>query len=211
MDRALSLLFVLLLHAAMLWGLWQHRMLPDAGQAMTLFVNFIAPPAPEQRKEPEKPLSPRPKPIKPPPTHQIVAVAPVVAPTDYVIPAPPPAPLIEAPPAPPAPVAPAPPAMPTGPITLGTELSVACPERTPPLYPMTARRFGEEGTVVLRVELDETGRVANAHIKSSSGYPRLDEAALTVIRSWRCTPAQRNGQPVRATALQPFKFILQGS
>jgi protein TonB len=88
---------------------------------------------------------------------------------------------------------------------------VSCPERTPPSYPSLSRRLGEEGTVLLRAELDEHGFVAAVRIASGSGHPRLDEAALAAIRTWRCTPAQRNGQPVRAVALQPFKFILQGN
>jgi len=100
--------------------------------------------------------------------------------------------------------------MPVGPVTLGGELSLACPERTPPLYPPTSRRLGEEGTVVLRVELDEGGRVETARVQTGSGHPRLDEAALTAVRSWRCHPASHDGRPVRAVALQPFKFVLQG-
>ncbi|MDZ4251209.1 MAG: energy transducer TonB, partial [Sulfuritalea sp.] len=31
------------------------------------------------------------------------------------------------------------------------------------------------------------------------------------VRSWRCNPPQRDGQAVRAVALQPFKFVLQGN
>ena len=38
-----------------------------------------------------------------------------------------------------------------------------------------------------------------------------DEAAIAAIRTWRCNPATRNGRPVRATALQPIKFVLQGN
>ena len=37
-----------------------------------------------------------------------------------------------------------------------------------------------------------------------------DDAALAVVKTWRCNPAIRNGQPVRAIALQPFNFVLQG-
>jgi protein TonB len=62
----------------------------------------------------------------------------------------------------------------------------------------------------LRVELDELGKVSAAWVATSSGFARLDEAALAAVRAWRCTPAQRDGQPVRAVALQPFNFILQG-
>jgi protein TonB len=63
---------------------------------------------------------------------------------------------------------------------------------------------------VLRVELDERGHVSTASIVESSSYKRLDEAALAVVKTWRCNPSLRNGQPVRAVALQPFNFVLQG-
>jgi len=202
-EQVAGLAIVLALHAAALWGLWQHRLIPSPQEAMTLFVNFIAPPVPEKTSPPPKQkVVDRPKP------HQIVATAPFVASTDYVVPLPPPQPVprIEAPvtlpPTPPAPV---------GPIALGSELAVACPERTPPAYPSFSRRMGEEGMVILRVELDEAGVVAHARVQTSSGFARLDEAALSAVRTWRCNPALHDGQPVRAVALQPFKFILQGS
>jgi protein TonB len=205
LDRLAGLSFVLALHAVAFYGLWQHRLIPSPLEAATLFVNFIAPPAPEKKEEPKRPPPPKPKPIEKPQPRQIVAETPVVAPTDYVAPPPPPlpapAPVIEAPPMP----------LPAGPMAMSAELSLACPERSAPAYPAQSRRFGETGVVVLRVELDETGRVAVARVSSSSGHARLDEAALGAVRTWRCTPALRNGQPVRAVALQPFKFILQGN
>jgi protein TonB len=92
--------------------------------------------------------------------------------------------------------------------TLGPELAVQCPERMPPHYPAQAKRQREEGEVRLRVKLDENGRVASVTVVSSSGSPRLDEAARTAIESWRCRPAQRDGQPVRAVALQSLAFVL---
>ena len=210
-DRAAGLLLVLALHGAALWGLWQHRLLPTPKEAMTLFVNFIAPPAPEKKEEPQRP-PPKSKPIeKPQPRPEpvpLVTETPVVAANDYVAPPPPPpdpkpapVPVIEAPPMP----------VPAKPVTMSGELAVACPERSAPAYPIPSRRMGEEGTVVLRVELDEAGRVAAARVQAGSGHARLDDAALAAVRAWRCNPAQRNGQPVRAVALQPFKFVLQGS
>lgn len=208
-EHAAGLIVVLALHAAVLWGLWQYRLLPDPREAMTLFVNFIAPPAPEIVPPPR----PKPKPVEEhrphPKTTPLVAETPVVAPVDFVAPPPPaqPAPVV----APPEPVAPAAPPLPLGPMTLAGELSVACPQRMAPSYPPTSRRLGEEGTVVLRVELDEQGKVCAARVSGSSGFSRLDEAALGAVRNWQCHPAQRDGRPVRAVALQPFKFILQGS
>ena len=64
--------------------------------------------------------------------------------------------------------------------------------------------------MVLRVELDETGQVDRATVKISSGYARIDEAALAVVRRWRCNPARRDGAAVRAVAIQPFNFVLEG-
>ena len=76
--------------------------------------------------------------------------------------------------------------------------------------PALSRRLGEEGKLVLKVELDESGQVNIAQIVNSSGYKRLDEAALAAVKTWRCNSPTRNGQPVRAIALQPFNFVLQG-
>lgn len=204
-DRLTGILVVLAIHISALWGLWQHRLIPSPKEAMTLFVNFIAPPAPEKKEEPKRPPPPKPKPIEKPQPRQIAAETRVVAPTDYVAPPPPekqaPEPVVQAPPMP----------LPPGPVALSSELSVACPERSAPAYPPQSRRLGETGVVVLRVELSETGNVALARVDRSSGFARLDEAALTAVRTWRCTPASRNGQPVRAVALQPFNFILNGN
>lgn len=205
-EHAFGLIAVLAMHAAILWGLWQHRLIPSPQEAATLFVNFIAPPAP--KIIPPEP-KPKPKPIEKPQPRQIVATSPIIAPTDYVAPPPPPQPVPVV--APPEPVTPAAPPLPLGPVTMAGELSVACPQRTAPSYPPTSRRLGEEGTVVLRVELDEQGKVCAARVSSSSGFARLDTAALDAVRNWHCNPAQRAGQPVRSVALQPFKFILQES
>lgn len=204
-ERAAGLILVLALHAAALWGLWSHRLLPTPQDVTTLFVNFIAPPVPprvEAAPRPPKREPPRPRPAEPP--RQLAAAAPVTSPIEPVAPPPLPAPAITAP------VEHAVAAA-AGPVTLGAELSLSCPERTAPSYPLLSRRMGETGIAVLRVELDEKGRVAAARVATGSGFARLDEAALAAVRSWRCNPAQRNGQPVRAVALQPFKFVLQGN
>jgi protein TonB len=195
-----SLVFVVLLHAAAIYGLWQHRLLPSPVEVAALFVDFIAPPAPPKVEQPQQAPPPRPRLVEKP--QQLVATTPVVAPTDYIAPPPPKAePVIEAPRMP----------LPAGPVSLGSELSVACPERAPPNYPATSRRLGESGIVVLRVELDEQGLVAAARIDTASGFERLDQAALAAVKTWRCNPPRRNGQPVRAVAWQPFHFVLQGS
>jgi len=210
-DRLAGVAVVLVLHGAALYGLWQHRLIPAPADAAAVFVNFITPPQPQQKEtprvDPPKPVKPeKPRPVEAP-RHHLVAEAPVLSPAEPVAPPPPalPAPVAIAPTAapPPAPV-------PAGPVTLASDLSLTCPERMQPSYPALSRRLGEEGKVVLRVELDEAGHVSAARVSSSSGYRRLDETALSAVRTWRCHPAQRDGQPVRAVALQPFNFVLEG-
>lgn len=213
-NRAAGLLVVLALHGGVLYGLWSARVIPPPAEAMTLFVNFInpTPPQPVPRVIPQlappKPVKRETPPVKPPHYH-LAAEAPVVSPTEAVEPLPSPAPMVAPPPVEPPAPSPAP-TMPAGPVTLSSELAVACPERTPPVYPPLARRLGDTGKVVLRVELDETGRVSTAKVVTSSGSNRLDEAALAAVRTWRCHPAQRNGQTVRSLATQPFNFTLEG-
>lgn len=205
-----GLLFVVALHGALLYFLFKQEMIPPPEQLATLIVNFIPASTPKEEPKPEPPPPvPKPQPVKKPQSRQLVAEAPVVSESEPV--APPPLPEREPEPEPkPAAVAEAPPQMPPGPVTLSAELSVACPELNAPAYPPLSRRLGEEGKLVLRVELDESGRVNIAQVVNSSGFKRLDEAAMVAVKTWRCNPPQRNGQPVRAIALQPFNFVLQG-
>ena len=123
-----------------------------------------------------------------------------------------PAPVASAPEVSPAPPAPAPAPVPVAsdPVALSGELALACPDRTPPSYPASARRLGETGQVMLRVELDERGDVSAVKVEHSSGSTDLDQAALVAVRAWHCQPPKRNGQAVRAVAMQPFNFTLRG-
>ncbi|MGC2166375.1 MAG: energy transducer TonB [Gallionella sp.] len=199
-EQWAGMLFVLVLHGAALYTLWSYRIIPTPEAAIALMVNLINPPPPEQPKpEPPKLPPPKPKPIEPPKPQQLVAETPVVLPDDPVAPPPPPEPVIEAPPLPPSPV------------ILSGELSVSCPVRSPPEYPPISKRMNEQGKVVLRVELNENGRVEQVTIKTPSGYARLDAAAVAAVKNWRCKPAMQNGIAVAAVALQPFVFILEGS
>jgi len=58
----------------------------------------------------------------------------------------------------------------------------------PPAYPIEAQRRGEQGTVVLRVHIDATGRATQVDVAESSGYPALDVSARTRLLSWRFKP-----------------------
>lgn len=195
-ERLAGLAAAVALHAAAFYGLWSHRILVMPDEVVTLFVETITTPPPPPREPPKPARLEKPRPMDKPQPQQLVAEASAVSPAEPV--APPPAPPVEAAPA-----------RPTGPVSLGSELAVACPERSAPAYPPLSRRLNEEGKVVLRVELDEQGHVSAARVATTSGFARLDESALAAVKTWRCNPARRDGQPVRAVALQPFKFVLQ--
>lgn len=78
----------------------------------------------------------------------------------------------------------------------------------PPAYPAEAQRRGWQGTVLLRLSIDESGRVAEARVERSSGFELLDDTALQAVRHWRAQPAVRRGRAVSTTAFQPIVFRL---
>ena len=76
-------------------------------------------------------------------------------------------------------------------------------------YPPASQRLGEAGTVVVRVVVGIDGRVVRASIAQSSGFARLDEAALKrALAKWRFIPALRDGAPVEAEREVPVTFRL---
>lgn len=54
----------------------------------------------------------------------------------------------------------------------------------PPAYPETARQRRWQGTVYLRIRLDEAGQVVQVEVARSSGYPVLDAEAANAVRQW---------------------------
>jgi protein TonB len=77
-----------------------------------------------------------------------------------------------------------------------------------PTYPPVSRRFGEQGRVLLRVLVSENGLAENVQLDSSSGYEKLDRAAIEAVKKWSFVPAKRSNQPVSAYVLVPVKFSL---
>ena len=78
----------------------------------------------------------------------------------------------------------------------------------PPAYPRMSRRMGEQGTVLLRVFISAEGRAEHAEVRSSSGYARLDEAALETVKRWRYVPGKRAGQAEAMWFNVPIRFVL---
>jgi protein TonB len=74
------------------------------------------------------------------------------------------------------------------------------------LYPRGLKEAGVGGEVNMWVFVDEEGNPANAQIRSSSGYERLDETALTIAARMRFSPAMLRDQPIGVWIAQPISF-----
>ncbi|MBK8162582.1 MAG: energy transducer TonB [Gammaproteobacteria bacterium] len=204
--RWVSLILVIGLHLGLVWGLWNTEIRYAIEQSTPLFVSLIAKTPPKEEPTPEPPIPDpvKPKPVIEPPLpkpQQIVSEEPVQDVAEFTAPPPDPVPVEPEP----APVIEAAPVIEQ--VSL-PELAVACPERSPPVYPVWSKRMREQGEVVLQVFLDNTGRVVRTEINRTSGSPRLDEAALQAVQRWRCRPATKDGRPVSAVALQSINFVI---
>jgi len=78
-----------------------------------------------------------------------------------------------------------------------------------PQYPPVSRRLEEEGRAVLEVRVGADGSVVSVRVVESSGYWRLDNAALRAVRIARFTPARRFGRPVASVLRLAFTFRLE--
>ncbi|WP_082605511.1 energy transducer TonB [Curvibacter sp. PAE-UM] len=204
--RLLIAASVVLLHVGVLWAL-QSGLMRRAVEVIIpgeILSEFISPPAPEAQK-PQTPAPPR-KPEPAPPKAQ------VQPPTPQPVTATAPAPAVAqaAPAAIEASTVAAAPAAPPAPARIELPSSDAAYLNNPkPSYPPLSRRLGEQGKVVVRVLIGVDGTAQQAEIRSSSGYDRLDQAALATVRSWRYVPGRRNGMAEAMWFNVPINFVLE--
>lgn len=203
---------ILALHGAAAWGLLQLAPVREAlADAAPMFVDLLAPPAPEQPPEPPPP-PPRPVPKKPTPPAPVISAAPVPAPAPFVVEPPPPEPVPPAPPELPvvvaAPAPPAPPAPPPPPKEIPAS-AIQYLEPPAPVYPRASRRLNEAGLVIVRVYVDTDGSPRMVQVLQSSGFARLDEAAVEGVRRARFKPYTENGTPTAGWARIPIPFELE--
>ena len=78
-----------------------------------------------------------------------------------------------------------------------------------PPYPALSKRLGEQGKVVVRTLIGTDGRAQEVQLQQSSGFERLDQAALTAARQWRYVPGKRDGVPQAMWFNVPITFQLQ--
>lgn len=79
-----------------------------------------------------------------------------------------------------------------------------------PPYPSSSQRLGEEGVVGLTLYLAESGKVQDGKVETSSGFERLDTAALKhALREWKFEPCIKGDHPVPCWHRINFRFSLK--
>lgn len=77
-----------------------------------------------------------------------------------------------------------------------------------PVYPLAARRRGDQGTVLIRVLVTAEGLAASVGLEKTSGHASLDEAALAAVKAWRFVPARQGAQAIESPYVVPVVFKL---
>jgi protein TonB len=205
---------VLLLHGVALWALQSGlvRRVVETVVAVEVIAKFIEPPRPNIKPPPPPPTAPKPvsQPVVqkaatlPPPPVPLAINDPTPAPNapTGVVASPAPLPPIAAPvAATPAPVAPPKVELPSSDADYLQNPKAA--------YPPMSKRLNEQGKVVVRVLIGVDGNAKQVEIRQSSGFERLDQAALTTVQSWRYVPGKRGGVPEAMWFNVPINFVLE--
>ncbi len=82
--------------------------------------------------------------------------------------------------------------------------------RVMPSYPALAKKLEKQGTVLLRVTIDEHGKPVEVEILKKAGFG-FDEEAVRAVKNSTFVPAQRNGKPLVCKALLPIRFVIEHS
>jgi len=198
-KRLPSLIVVLVLHGVLLWliqsGLARQAItLTQASVEALLLTDAAPPPPPVAAPKTPSPKIPLPPVIQPP----IAAATPVItAPT---------APAISVTPtqstAPTAPTPPSP-SIRTG---AAIQPGASCAK---PDYPSASRRLEEEGTVSLKFLIGADGRVLQAEIEKTSGFPRLDEAARNALSKCQFRAGTIDGKAEQSWASIKYTWRLE--
>ena len=77
-----------------------------------------------------------------------------------------------------------------------------------PVYPLLARRFGKEGRVVLKLQIDKDGSLQHIEIIEPAGFG-FTQAAIEAIKKSTFSPALRNGEKIVSKAILSVRFNLK--
>lgn len=78
-----------------------------------------------------------------------------------------------------------------------------------PPYPTLSKRMKEQGLVIIKVYVEESGDASQISLKLSSGFERLDNAALKAVENWHFIAAKNNDVFVASWVEIPIKFKLE--
>ena len=78
-----------------------------------------------------------------------------------------------------------------------------------PDYPEAVKQAGAQGTVVVNVNIDPSGRILRAWVAEANAPEALLDAALDAIYQFEFSPGKQNGIPVKCTVAVPFVFSLK--
>lgn len=223
--NAFIALSVVLLHVGFIYALYSGLLMRAVEMVVPVVMlsQFIEPPQPEKPRQPPPPPLPLPTPppaVKPQPKPAVTKApavalplpmaiadptpainAPLGATTPQPAPAPIAAPVAAAAVAPPAPPAPAAVQLPS------SDASYLQNPRPP--YPPISRRMNEQGSTVVRVLIGADGLPQRAEIAKSSGFSRLDDAAVNTVMRWRYVPGKRGGVAEAMSFNVPINWVLE--
>lgn len=204
---------VLLIHIGALWALHTGllRRLVETVVPVALLSDLVTPPAPRADTPPV--------PAPPTPATRKAAPRPVTPVAPQLLAAP------DTTPSPNAPIGVAAPQAVAAPIGAAVTTEAAPPpvparlelpstdadylNNPRPAYPPLSKRMGEQGKVVVRVLIGTDGLPQKAEVRTSSGFERLDQAALSTVMKWRYVPGKRAGVPEAMWFNVPINFVLE--
>jgi TonB family C-terminal domain len=206
---------VVAFHVAALWAL-QTGLLRRAVEIVVpveILSEFMTPTAPQAAPTP--PVPPKSTPVKQPVAKSPMPVR-TVTPQPVAVANPAPSPTAPVSVTEQAPVLSAqqvasavPPPAPTSPHVELPSSNADYLQNPKPPYPALSKRLGEQGKVVVRVLIGTDGTAQQAEIRQSSGYERLDQAALGTVLRWHYVPGKRAGVPEAMWFNVPINFVLE--
>lgn len=193
-NRTVGIVVVVVFHALLLYGF--------ASGLARKEIEVLPPPIETTILEEDRPVEEPPPP--PPPTFE-PPPPPFVPMPEILISQPPPASsraittvTTERP------VAPPPVAAPAAPVRVAPVVKAS--NCRPPEYPAASERLGETGSVVVALLVGTDGKVTDSRVEQSSGFPRLDQAALKGLSRCRFTAGTLDGKPEASWQVLKYTF-----
>jgi protein TonB len=192
-SRFIGIALIVALHAVLIYALvtaLARRNVELAHAPIETKIISEAPPAVIEPPPPPPQFAPPPPPAFVPPPEVNVATPPATssAPTAITVAKPPPGA--------------------SGPVEVAPKIDLAHSSQPP--YPQQSRALGEQGSVILKVLVDVEGRVLDSQLVQSSGFPRLDQAALAGMKTnYRFMPGTVDGKPQQMWYTLKFNWKLE--